>query len=68
MQVGKVYYCGDDCDATRSHKHHFEDMLDGTLWCRMCGRFIDNKNIVDRIINDSSEFKIPEWCPLKDKK
>ena len=59
---------GDIFDATRNHKHHFEDMLDGTLWCRMCGLFIDNKNIVDQIINDRSEFKIPEWCPLKDKK
>jgi len=50
MQYGIIYNSGDDCDSTKNKKHHYEYMSDGSLWCRMCGKYIDDKNIVYKII------------------
>lgn len=62
MQTGKVYYHGDDCECTRNGKHHYEDMEDDTLWCRMCGHYIDDKNIVKKII-EAANMSDPNLAP-----
>jgi len=50
MQTGKIYRHGANCDGTKTGIHLYEDMQDGTLWCRMCGIFVEDEDAVRKII------------------